>query len=420
MIPVATPYAPIAVAVAYRVLARLRALFATPPCNVTHAHAHAAPIFPSPAYPPSTVHRYHTNRNKKKKEKKEKKKKRRKGGEKERDRLPMGDPGDGATRPRARRGGGGGDSYTAWDQFLTHALKTRLEPDRFADFAPLLSARHALGPGPVADLFLRPSAWNTYTLDPRIPLYLQTLLDLRLVDMQAVLAGLFRYSTAHTVVGGKNGEQGGGGVAVGVGVGAEKEKEKGMKSQAVDEGEGKGDEVVKKKTKNRKTEVVVRWQSSFTSEEVIFYRLRQAVTSGAIRNSKDALEVCVIIARWMMIFTAASVALLPEHDEDVIMGGIAGAGSATKKTRDDMENSRAAFVMMLLGVCEHPVVLQALTKPLAKSEYPHLALVLSFGKLCDADSRTQVRERRSPRASPVSSRRSCRAPRRLPTRAQLR
>lgn len=269
----------------------------------------------------------------------------------------MGDPGDGPARPRVRGGGGGGESHTAWDQFLTHALQTRLDPDRFADFVPLLSARHPLGPGPVADLFLRPSPWNTYTLDPRMPLYLQTLLDLRLVDMQAVLAGLFRYSTAHTVVGGgKNGEQGGVGAAA---------KERGVKGEPGDEGEGKGVEDVKTKKE------VVRWQSSFTSEEVIFYRLTKAVGSGsAMRNSKDALEVCVMMARWMMLFTVASAALPPEHDEDVIMGGIAGAGSATKKSRDDMENSRAAFVMLLLGVCENPIVLQALTKSLAKSQLP--------------------------------------------------
>lgn len=234
------------------------------------------------------------------------------------------------------------DAETAWASFLTHALKTRLDPDKFADFVPLLAARHHLHPFAVADLFLRPNPWNRYALDPRLPHYLQTLLDLRLVDLQAVLAGLFRWSTAHTLVPRKEGS----------------EPVKGIKSEV--SGESKDD---------GKKDDLVRWESSFTSEEVMFYRLTKAVGSGSgIRDAKDALEISMVVAKWMMLFTAASAALPSNHDEDVIMGGMNGDASASKKMRDDLENSRAAFVMLLMAVCENPVVLQTLGMPQAKGE----------------------------------------------------
>lgn len=253
----------------------------------------------------------------------------------------MSDTGGGPARPPGLQ-----DAHAAWAQFLDHALRQRLDPDRFAAFVPQLQARHPLGAGPVADLCLRPSPWNRYTLDPRMPLYLQTLLDLRLVDLQAVLAGLFRYSTAHAVVGRTGTGQANGGSQI---------KGKGVKSEDEDQKDTK--EGVK---------AVVRWQSSFTSEEFIFYRLTKAVHAGtAIRNSRDAAEVCVMMARWMALFTAASAALPPVHDDhDALMG--AGAGSPTERSRLNLDDSRAAFVMLLLGVCENNVVLGSLGKPFAK------------------------------------------------------
>lgn len=232
-----------------------------------------------------------------------------------------------------------------WECFLQRCLVQRLDFDKFAEYAPLLHARHPLGHGPVADLVLRPTSWNKYTLDPRVPHYMQTLLDLGLVDTPAILAALYRYSTCHVLLAAdpRHRKQGGDGEADGGGGGG-------------------GDKAGDKAGKNE----VTRWQSSFSSEEVIFYRLTKAVAQGlAIRNSRDALDVSAIMARWMTLFTAASAAFQAD-DEDVIMGG---AGSkASQQKRDDMDNSRAAFVMLLLGVCENPLLLQALGKPFAKGE----------------------------------------------------
>lgn len=256
----------------------------------------------------------------------------------------MGDPGGDGVLPPAQ------EALRAWDQFLTKALKTRLDPDKFADFVPIQQSRHPLAPGPVADLALRPNPWNHHTLDPRIPLYLQALLDRRIVDLQAVLAALFRYSTMHTIVGRQAGDN------------------NNQKAKAVKSGSLGGDDDEHTEEGVKKGEDIVRWESSLPSEEIIFYRLRKAVVSGsAIRDTRDALEVCFMMARWMALFTAASAAL-PIDEDPLSMGGMVG-GSPNKRTRDDMDNARAAFIIPLLGVCENPVVLQALSRPVAKSKF---------------------------------------------------
>lgn len=256
-------------------------------------------------------------------------------------------------------------SYEAWEKFFNRALEKRLDMDQFADWAPIMKERHAaVGPIPLADLVLRPTRWNKWTLDPRVPYYLQTLLDLHMVDVPAVLAALYRYSTAHALLLGERGaknqqqqqngdakEENGSGIVI---------KSEGGIGNESKNGTGGLDK------SNKQKEEIVRWQSSFSSEEVIFYRLTKAVAQGAaIKNGKDAVEICAVMARWMTLFTTAS-ATFAAHDEDVIMGGAGAGDSPSRQKRDEMENVRAAFVMLLLGVCENPIVLQALGKDYAK------------------------------------------------------
>lgn len=237
-------------------------------------------------------------------------------------------------------------SCKEWDRFLQQVLVQRLDFDKFTDYAPLLHSRHPLGPTPIAELLLRPSPWNKYTLDPRIPLYMQTLLDLKFIDTPAILKALYRYSTCHDL--------------------ADKQTP-GQKQNAM--ASGSGSDKAPPKGQNDGKKEITRWQSSFSSEEIIFYRLTKAVSQGpAIKNSRDSLEVSTVMAQWMMLFTAASAAFPPE--EDAMMGGTGDVrrDKSLQQSKDDMENSRAAFVMLLLGVCENHVVLEALSKPAAKGE----------------------------------------------------
>ncbi|CAI4210486.1 unnamed protein product [Parascedosporium putredinis] len=120
-------------------------------------------------------------------------------------------------------------------------------------------------PDALADLLLRPRAGNSDCLDPRIPLYLQTVLELEYIDPPAILKALYRYSTSHT------------------------QSQSGVEKLPP-----------------------IRWRSSYSAEEVMFYRLTKVVVhGGAIRAPSDALRMMDIVARWMALFTAAFRTLLP-------------------------------------------------------------------------------------------------------------
>lgn len=255
------------------------------------------------------------------------------------------------------------ESYAAWEKLLNKALEKRLDVDKFADWAPIMKDRHGsvIRPLMLADLVLRPTRWNKWTLDPLVPYYLQTLLDLGMVDVPAILAALYRYSTAHDFLS-MAGEQ-------------SKEQQQQQKIQNGDAKEENGATMGGIKIEEgagdvaNKTQGIVRWQSSFSSDEVIFYRLTKAVAQGAaIKNGKDAVDICSVMAQWMALFTTAT-ATFAAHDEDVIMGGPgAGDNVPSRQKRDEMDNARAALVMLLLNVCENAIVLRALSQDYAKGE----------------------------------------------------
>lgn len=238
----------------------------------------------------------------------------------------------------------------AWTAFHTRALKTRMAPGTFADFAPLLAARHHLAPFAVADLLLRPPPWSSYNLDPRVSEYLQILLDLKLVDVQAVLAAVYRWSSVQTLVSARRLKEEDEAAAAEAAM-------PGLKSEA---GDGEDSKV------EAKTAGLVRWENSYSNDEAIFCRLWKMVASGAgIKDGKDALEVGVLVARWMMLFAT----VLPhEHDPGIIMGHLNNGPSVPHGVRVEVENSRTAFTSLLISFCENSVVLQALGSSQAKGE----------------------------------------------------
>lgn len=224
-----------------------------------------------------------------------------------------------------------------WVRFFAHAIASRLDPDTFAQYVPLLAAKHPLPPTVVADLVLRPTPGNSDTLDPRVPKYLQSLFELRIVDVPSVLRGLYRYSTSHAQAGSQGHE-------ADRKAKEDREHPNGEKKQVGDGG--------------REGAKVPKWSSSYSAEEVIFYRLTKAVAQGAaIKTTRDATEVAAVMARWMNLFTAAAAAFA----EDV-MGQL-----HSPQNREEMESARAAFVLLLLRVCENPVMLAALGEPFAKA-----------------------------------------------------
>lgn len=210
-------------------------------------------------------------------------------------------------------------SMKAWDAFLDECLFKRLSLADFESAAPLLRSKHPLPADALADLLLRPRAGNKDSLDPRIPLYLQSALALGYVDAPALLKALYRYSTSH--------------------------------AQSNSEAEGLPE---------------VRWRGSYAAEEVMFYRLTKAVVQGsAIGKGEDAVRIMDIMAKWMALFTGAFATFAAD-----VMGQLEDGGA-----REEMETARAAFVALLISVCDNQVVLKTVGRPGAKSAFSPVFLV---------------------------------------------
>lgn len=95
----------------------------------------------------------------------------------------------------------------------------------------------------------------------------------------------------------------------------------------------------------------------------MFYRLIGVVVENrAEQDSKTVLEVVRIVSKWMELFTAVSEAF--------------GAGALEQLPhvreavrRDGMESARAAFVALLLRLCESQPLIRSITKPFAKGKW---------------------------------------------------
>lgn len=207
-----------------------------------------------------------------------------------------------------------------WERFLAQCILKRLDPGPFATLVAVLHSKHPLPSAAIADIFLKPQPSNRESLDPRVPRYVQILCDNRLVDTPSILKALYEHSTSHT------------------------------QAQTV----GHADIDVAQASPD------TRWKSSYGQEETVFYRLTKAVALGTgIKCSNDAIAVCKTMAKWMSLLTSAAAAFAQD-----IMGQLHSAQS-----KEDMEASRAAFVMLLLGVCENQTVLKALSNPSAKGMF---------------------------------------------------
>ncbi|ORY71831.1 mediator complex subunit Med5 [Pseudomassariella vexata] len=210
-----------------------------------------------------------------------------------------------------------GTAAKEWSSFLALCIAKRLDFDNFASYVSILSSRHPVTPAVVADVFLKPHPANHESLDPRVPRYVQILTDQKLINTPSILKALYKYSTSHS-----------------------------HQANAVENAQ-------QQQTEN----TVPWWKSSYGAEETIFYRLTKAVAMGTgIKSASDAIEVCKVMARWMTLFTTASAAFA----QDVI------GQLHSMQSKEDMEASRAAFVMLLLGIFENQVVLKALSRPFAK------------------------------------------------------
>lgn len=226
-------------------------------------------------------------------------------------------------------------SVNFWAAFVDRCINSRLEPDRFQSLVRTVHTEHPL-PGPaIADLFLRPQPNCCYSLDPRVPPYLQALNDLGYIDAPATLRALYRYSSSHRLAQAQRKRQ------------QEHEQQQQHPTKDHETNRDDGDDIT-------------RWENSYWVEEVIFFRLCKAVHEGrAVRDNKTAFGVLKIVSKWLALFTEASAAFA----HDLFTNN---AQQATHSLQMEMESARAAFVPLLLRLTDNPALLRVLAKPGAK------------------------------------------------------
>ncbi|KAI1002732.1 Mediator of RNA polymerase II transcription subunit 5 [Podosphaera aphanis] len=147
----------------------------------------------------------------------------------------------------------------AWLTLLDRSLTARLDQQIFSTYAALLYDQHPLSPSLICSLFLSPTSQNCYCLDPKASHYTLCLLSLGYVDIPSILRGLWLKSTCRTLAGEPIAE----------------EDEK-------------------------------RWISSFTAEEILFYRLAKSIVSGSVpKEINEAIRTVGACLQWMESVTTA-------------------------------------------------------------------------------------------------------------------
>jgi mediator of RNA polymerase II transcription subunit 5 len=273
-------------------------------------------------------------------------------------------------------------AHAFWSRFVDRCIRERIDNDRFQSLVRLVHDEHPLPPAAVADLFLRPQADNCYSLDPRVPPYLQVLSDLEYIDAPAILRALYRYSSSHTLIESYqvpthgNGDGNGKGNNEGNRNNDDKEQDTGngianvkdtdtasLNANHTHNGEETKSSVEKKGSEDKKSNesVPLRWKSSYWVEEVMFFRLCKSVHEGqAVRDTNTALEVIKIVSKWLALFTQASSAFAADLLAQV------------HNLQLEMESARAAFVPLLLRLTDNPSLLKVIARPVAKGTSCHL------------------------------------------------
>ncbi|KFA47074.1 hypothetical protein S40293_04631 [Stachybotrys chartarum IBT 40293] len=218
-----------------------------------------------------------------------------------------------------------------WLDFKAKCLATRLEPEKFEEFVPLIHSRYPLPPVAVADIFLRPPPSRTYSVDPRIPIYIQILSRLGYIDAPSLLNAVYNYSSSH----------------------AQLQSDHASGADGAD---------------TAKPKQPVRYTNAFWAEEVFFYHVIKTIVEGtAFRDSLAPVHMAKVVAKWMTLFAQASTAFAA-----VMLGDMQHSDA-----RNQMEISKGAFVPLLLRLVDSPDFVRAISKPDAKDARRELHASLS-------------------------------------------
>ncbi|KAK4238900.1 hypothetical protein C8A03DRAFT_14704 [Achaetomium macrosporum] len=220
-------------------------------------------------------------------------------------------------------------SVAEWSGFVRRALVKRLDPEKFAAFAPIHFTNHPLPPLLIADILIRPTKPGKYSLDPRAFRYLEVLLKQHRVDTASVLRALCMYSSIHAWV-----------------------------QSPQDAAALPGDDLKKEEgVEEKKRAGIARYQNSYHIEEVLLWRLAQAVHRGTgIKTARNVIEVSKVLAKWMALFAEAAAAFSRE----------AFGSLHSLRERDEAARAKNALALFVFAFSESPVVLSVLSRPVCK------------------------------------------------------
>jgi mediator of RNA polymerase II transcription subunit 5 len=191
-----------------------------------------------------------------------------------------------------------------WTLFLDRCIEHRIRPDLFDTAAAQLHAKSPFPGRKIAALLLRPRAANATSVDPRVVIYLERLLVLKIVDTSDLLTSAFQYS-----------------------------KDRLPKAGAIESAED------------------VEWHNPPELEEIVFHRLHKGFQAEERPlNNSEGLRTLIVIARWMRV-------MVTSHTSDTMIQAMAGI---QQQPQQQSINVREGLGMLVVGVVENPKMLHIL------------------------------------------------------------
>lgn len=196
-----------------------------------------------------------------------------------------------------------------WTVFLDRCLERRIQSEVFSEAVARLHARSPIPGRRLAVLLLRPRAAGLISIDPRIIVYLESLLSLKKVDASDVLCATLLFS-----------------------------KDRLPKT---------ADAI----TKN------TRWHNPPELEEIVFHRLSKAfVTQERPENGTEGVHTLLVVTRWMQ-------AMITSHTSDTMIQAMAGI---QQQPQQSSINVRECLGLLVVGIIENSKMLQILDNPKGK------------------------------------------------------
>lgn len=214
-----------------------------------------------------------------------------------------------------------GSSKKTWTLFIRRCLLKRIRADQFGDLTAELVVKSPIAGARLAELILDPASQPNNCLDPLLPVYVERLLTVSLVDASDVLAALFKGSRDHL-------------------------------QQLV----GDGEPGQRSKLNHHNPPEL---------EEVLLHRLAKAfVSRERPRNPIEARRTLHVMSQWMSAMVTASTS---DSMMDAMTGDIPQVPPQVLLVRE-------ALAMLMVTLADNPKVVGVLDMAFPKSMYATITL----------------------------------------------